>query len=165
MMYRAVSYLVRHAGCIVLLIAAACARPSDAGPEHTRARTWASPVVLFVQPDSGEVRRLREQLGDDDFYVTADDAMWYQAAARGLLDRLGIAHAAVRRGEARFMVNGRSTPFSWRDADRTWFLVVYDGRSQPSIAASIDVRDHVGRLPRRTEQRLLSTTLLTRRCP
>ena len=142
---------MRHAWCIALLIAAACARPSDAGPERARVATYAAPVVLFVQPDSVEVRRLREELGDEDFYVTADDAMWYQAAARELLDSLGVAHADVRRGEARFLVGGRSTPFSWRDVDRTWFLVVYDGRGQSAIAASIDLREHAGRLTRRAK--------------
>ena len=142
---------MRHAWCIALLLVAACARPSDAGPERARVPTYSTPVVLFVQPDSQEVRRLREELGDDDFYVTADDAMWYQAAARELLNSLGVPHADVRRGDARFVVGGRSTPFSWREVDRTWFLVVYDGRSQPAIVASVDLREHVARLTRRAE--------------
>jgi len=109
---------------------------------------YSSPVVLFVQPDSAEVQRLRQELGDDDFYVTADDAMWYQAAARTLVDSLSIAHADVPRGEARFLVRGRSTPFSWKDVDRTWFLVVYDGRSGPVIVSSVDLPGHVAKLTR-----------------
>lgn len=132
---------MRHAWCIAVLIATACA--ACARPES---RTYATPIVLFVQPNSDEVRQLRQEIGNDQFYVVADDAMWYQAAARELLDSLGIAHADVRRGGARFMVGGRSKRFSWRNVDRTWFLVVYDGHTQPSIAASIDMRDHVGHL-------------------
>lgn len=134
---------LRHLTLLVVVSVAACAQPSQPA---SRAPTYSSPVVLFVQPDSAEVARLHHGLGDEAFYTTADDAMWYQAEALALLDSLGVAHQDVRRGEARFVVGGKSRPFSWKDVDRTWFLVVYDGTSEPVIASPIDVREHVARL-------------------
>ena len=133
---------------ILLVVSAGCAEPAGAPPAAARVPVYSAPVVLFVLPDSGEVQRLRQELGGDDFYVTADDAMWYQAAARTLVDSLRISHADVGRGEARFLVRGRSSPFSWKDVDRTWFLVVYDGRTKPVVVSAIDLPAHVAKLTR-----------------
>jgi hypothetical protein len=137
---------LRHLTFLAVAAFAACAQPADTAPAHARLATYSSPVVLFVQPDSAEVARLHRELGDEAFYTTADDAMWYQADAIALLDSLGIAHHDVHRGEARFIVGGRARPFSWMEVDRSWFLVLYDGAGDPVIASPIDLREHVGRL-------------------
>jgi predicted ATPase len=129
-----------------MLCAAACATPTDRAIVQPSA--YSAPVVLFVQPDSGEVQRLRAEMGDEAFYVAADDAMWYQASALELLDSLGIRHAIASRGEARFRVRGTTVPFAWKAVDRTWFLVVYDGERMPEIVPSVDLREHVARLRR-----------------
>ena len=139
---------IRSAVVTVLLCAAACAAPTDGAAEHPRPTTYSAPVVLFVQLDSGEIQRLRAEMGDEAFYVAADDAMWYQASALELLDSLGVPHAMTSRGEARFRVRGATVPFAWKDVDRTWFLVVYDGDRMPEIVPSVDLRAHVARLRR-----------------
>jgi len=139
---------LRHFAPLAIAALAACAKPADTAPGRERAATYSAPVVLFVQPDSAEAARMHREMGDEAFYATADDAMWYQAQAVALLDSLGVAHADVRRGEARFVVRGKPRPFAWRDVGRSWFLVVYDGASEPVIASAIDLREHIARLTR-----------------
>ena len=114
-----------------------------ASGEQPAARDTASynvPIVLLVSPDSQEIERLKQQLGED-FYTVADDAMWYRASAYELLDSLQIPYAEVRRGAARFLVDGRSTQVSWQDVELTWFSVVYDGKKEPRFTADVDLRD------------------------
>lgn len=124
---------------MVIVLAAACAgEPRQPGGRGPRA-DYASPIVLFVSPDSAEVEGMRREL-DDDFEVIADDAMWYRAQARELADSLGMAHAEVHRGQARFRVDGAPRLFSWRDASDTWFAVVYDGAHPPRIVSDVDLR-------------------------
>ncbi|HET7228367.1 MAG TPA: hypothetical protein VFJ16_00050 [Longimicrobium sp.] len=120
-----------------------CAQPADTAPARVRTATYSAPVVLFVQPDSAEIQRMHRELGDDAFYATADDAMWYQAQAIDLLDSLRIPHADVRRGEARFVVHGKARPFTWNNQDRAWFLVIYDGANEPVIASAVELREHL----------------------
>ena len=103
---------------------------------------YSAPIVLFVSPDSAEIDRLQRAMGED-FFVVADDAMWYRAAAYEFLDSLGITHAEVRRGSARFLIDGRPRDVGWEDVDRDWFLVVYDGRAAPAIASDVDIREAV----------------------
>lgn len=140
---------LRHLASLALAALAACVQPADIAHGRAAVATYSTPVVLFVQPDSAEVARLHRELGDNAFYATADDAMWYQAQAMALLDSLGVAHTDVRRGEGRFVVRGKLRPFAWNDVDLCWFLVLYDGGSEPVIASPVDLREHVTRLAAR----------------
>jgi len=100
-------------------------------------------ILIFVSPDSLEVAALARRLGDDDFFVAADDAMWYRAAARELADSLGIPAVESHRGTALFRVDGAPVSFDWRGIDRTWFVIIYDGVSAPRIAADVDFADQL----------------------
>ena len=95
---------------------------------------------------------MRGELGAD-FETVADDAMWYRAEARTLLDSLRIPYAEVGRGVARFRVGGRARRLDWRKTEAAWFSVVYDGRSRPVISADADVHEYLralrGEAPRR----------------
>ena len=108
---------------------------------------YNTPIVLLVAPDSAEIAALQAELGDD-FYIVADDAMWYRASAYALLDSLRIPYAEVAKGEAIFLVDGARRQFSWHDSELAWFAVVYDGVSEPEIIADVDLGSIAGRLPR-----------------
>jgi hypothetical protein len=103
---------------------------------------FSTPIVLFVSPDSIELQRLQQELGTD-FYVVADDAMWYRASAYEMLDSLGIAHAAAPPGSARFLVGGQPAVVSWDSVAPGWFTLVYDGETEPRITYDIDIPDQV----------------------
>ena len=139
----------RHLTPVALAALAACAHPADIAHGGAPVATYSTPVVLFVQPDSAEVARLHGELGGDAFHTTADDAMGYQAGALAILDGAGVAHQDVRRGEARFVVRGRARRFGWNDVDRSWFVVVYDGVTEPFIASPADLHEHLGRFTAR----------------
>lgn len=122
--------------------------PSAGGAQSaggSQAADYSSPIVLFVGPDSAEVAGLSAEL-DDDFEEIEGEGRMFRAAARQLVDSLGIAHADVARGEATFRVGREVRRFSWRDAVPIWFSVVYDGVSEPRITADMDLRENLGRL-------------------
>jgi hypothetical protein len=115
------------------------------GVSQTAIRDHSMPIVLLVQPDSAELRQMRARLGDEAFYITTDDAMWYQAQALQTLDSLRIPYATVTRRPLRFRVRGRMREYAWRDDARGWFALVYDGRSEPKVTAVIDLADDLRR--------------------
>lgn len=139
--------LVILAGIVLL-----AGRPGRA-PAQAPVREWSRPIVLIVQPDSAEVDRLRRRLGDEAFYITADDAMWYRAQAIELLDSLRVPYATVGRGPLRFRVRGRMREYTWGDADRTWFALIYDGESEPRVSSGVDLPEEVRRLRPAPERR------------
>ena len=142
------STAVRHTWVALATALAACqpsARPVPAPASEPE--VYSAPIVLLVAPDSAEIEAMQAELGDD-FYVAADDAMWYRAAAYTLLDSLRIPYAEVEKGEAIFLVEGAPRQFSWRDSDLAWFAVVYDGASEPEIVADVELGSIAGRLSR-----------------
>src|SRR5688572_357302 len=120
-------------------------RPARA-PAQARVPEYSRPIVLIVRADSAEVDRLRRRLGDEAFYITADDAMWYQAQAYELLDSLRVPYATVGSGPIRFRVRGETREYTWRDADAIWFALIYDGVSEPKPSFGADLAEAVRRL-------------------
>jgi hypothetical protein len=137
--------VLRHLWWLAILASSSCAEPPDRAPERLQA-DYSEPIVLLLSPDSAEVSRLQQELGDD-FFVVADDAMWYRAEAVAWLDSLQIPHVEVGRGTARFLVDGRSRRVSWEDAAQTWFSVVYDGKAEPKISSDVDLREAMANFP------------------
>jgi hypothetical protein len=107
---------------------------------------YSGAIVVFVGPDSAGLERLRKKVGDEDFHVIADDEMWYRANAFELLDGLRVPYALVDRGVMRFVVRGTPREYAWEDVDREWFVVIYDGASEPRISSSVDLGNDLGPL-------------------
>ncbi|MEZ4702290.1 MAG: hypothetical protein R2834_18290 [Rhodothermales bacterium] len=101
----------------------------------------AEKIVLFIEPDSSGIERLKREMGEEAFYVAADDAMWYRAEAVQLLDSLHIAHRSVYRQDLRFMVDGMPRTYDWASIEAAWYVVLYDGRREPVLSSSIDLRN------------------------
>lgn len=123
---------------LLLLVATACAATSSLEPRADYTR----PVVLFVSAEEAEIERLKTELGED-FWTVADDAMWYRAEAYDLVQKRGIAHAQVGRGQATFRVGGEVKPFSWAEDERPWFVVFYDGEHEPRALFDIELPEAV----------------------
>ena len=130
---------------ILAAFTALAGRPGRA-PAQARVPEYSRPIVLIVRPDSAEVERLRRRLGDEAFYVTADDAMWYQAQAIEVLDSLRVPYAMVGRSPIRFRVGGVMREYTWADTDETWFALIYDGVSEPRVSFGVDLAEEVRRL-------------------
>lgn len=138
----------RRALSACLAALAACQpSPTPVPAPAEEVEAYSTPIVLLVAPDSAEIAAMHAELGDD-FYIVADDAMWYRASAYTLLDSLRIPYAEVKKGEAIFLVDGARRQFSWRGSELAWFAVVYDGVSEPEIIADVDLGSIAGRLPR-----------------
>jgi hypothetical protein len=113
---------------------------------QARVAEYTRPIVLLVQPDSAELQRMRRRLGDDAFYVVADDAMWYRAEAIELLDSLRVPYATAVRAPLRFRVGGVMKEYTWGEGDAAWFALIYDGVSEPKVSFGVDLADEVRRL-------------------
>ena len=96
-------------------------------------------IVVFVSPDSTGIERLKTGHGEEDFYVIADDEMYYRSIAYDLLDSLDVAYTFIERRPLRFVVDGKVVEYSWSDVEAAWFVVVYEADSEPRITYSVDL--------------------------
>lgn len=130
------SFIIR-----VQLCTQAAADPDTSLHRHSKLQdtVYREQIVVFVWPDSLELNRLKLQMGAQDFYVAADDENWYRAQAFNLLDSLGIESTTVDHKKLRFRVADQIKEYDWSNYPAAWFVVLYDGRSEPTLTHSIDL--------------------------
>ena len=138
---------------LLVLLAATCAfaaLPVRAAGQ-AGVREFTAPIVLVVRPDSAQVEQLRRRLGDEAFYITADDASFYQARAFEVLDSLRVPYEPVVAAKVRFRVGGVMKEYTLRNADPDapwWFVLIYDGVSEPKVSTGEDLAKEVRPLAR-----------------
>jgi hypothetical protein len=145
---------LRAPGCILLILAAAfaaCAeeRPAQDAPANADsvARTdtvIAEPVIIYVLATDSAIDALRQEVPADDFFVIADDLMWYRATAIEHLDSLPHTLREITgRRPMVFRVAGVPRSYDFRDVELLDFVIFYDTDREPRIVAPVDVHDVV----------------------
>ena len=127
-------------GVIVLLIViviASCS-PRDTAPSDTAAFTERT--VVFLLADSAQIEAVRAELSEDDFYVVADDMMWYRAEAWDWFEERGFTVLSIEgRPPLRFRVGGEDRSYDFSDEDLLDLVVIYEPGREPLAIAPIDV--------------------------
>lgn len=100
-------------------------------------------IVLFVSPDSQEVAALKQQMGEEDFYVAADDENWYRSAGFDLLDSLQVAYTSTSEKKFTFMVDGLEQDYDWSEKTPGWFVILYDGTRAPVVTFTVELPTRV----------------------
>ncbi|NNE48256.1 MAG: hypothetical protein HKN37_16510 [Rhodothermales bacterium] len=100
-------------------------------------------IILFVSPDSQEVAALKQQMGEEDFYVAADDENWYRSAGFDLLDSLQVAYTSTSEKKFTFMVDGLEQDYDWSEKTPGWFVILYDGTRAPVVTFSVELPTRV----------------------
>lgn len=119
------------------MLVAGCAAAAGDPPAG---RVYAEPVAIFVSPDPPSLERMRARMGSG-FEVSADDAMWYRAEAMTLLDSLAVRYEMADHGPMRFRVRGEEREYRWEGMEEKWFVVLYDGSSEPRATFPVDIRE------------------------
>ena len=115
-----------------------CLTQQSVAQGQAKTEVYSGKMVLFVSPDSTGLQMLEKRLGDD-FYVIADDENWYRSEAFSLLDSLKIEYKFVDRCPMRFIVDGEEREYDWKNVKADWFIILYDGKREPKVSASIDL--------------------------
>ena len=127
-----------------LLISVLLFVQSDTAAAQAQDSVFADRMVIFVSPDSLEIAALKQQMGEQDFYVAADDENWYRSLAFDMLDSLGVASRVVDEKRFAFLVDGVIKTYDWSGRSPSWFVVLYDGKREPIVTYSISLPEAIG---------------------
>lgn len=120
--------------------AAAPPAPLDSTGVEEGLPPFGERIVLFVEATMDDLDAARERLGDDDYYVTADDMMYYRATAYEFLENNSLPVRTVRgKQPLRFIVNGQATPFDFSGITTLDVIILYDANREPQAIAPIDI--------------------------
>ncbi|MDJ1471546.1 hypothetical protein QNI19_26970 [Cytophagaceae bacterium DM2B3-1] len=85
-------------------------------------------VALFISPDTIQIEKSKKELGEENFYVGADDYMFYMSNARDFLDSMKIATLDIQGKKfVKFMYSNKSQQIVALDTlPALWSIYFFD---------------------------------------
>ncbi len=85
---------------------------------------------VFFTPSDAQLQRLREEIGEDDFFTVMDDYGWYFAESTTYLEDHGIRTIMTSEKSARFhLLDGTVKTFHVSDSAPDWSPVLFNGKN------------------------------------
>lgn len=130
----------------LLLLAACNGGTRDAGETAPAAdlqpqdSAYASRVAIYMEATSADLDSARARLPEDDFYVMADDLMFYRSSAYEYLERRGVRVVRLAgRRPLSFLVNGVSRTYGFADFEPLDAIVLFEPGREPRVIAPVDL--------------------------
>lgn len=122
-------------------VAADTADTAQAAPAAARdSLLFDSRVAVFLEASSAALDSLRAELPEDDYYVVADDMLYYRSTAYEYLERLGLPVRRLQgRPPLRFVIDGAPQPHDLSTATTLDVIVLYEPGKQPQMIAPVEV--------------------------
>jgi hypothetical protein len=97
--------------------------------------------AVLVDPTEEQVRTMRAEYGDEDFYIVADDNSWYKGNAIELLDSLRIH--AITANKPFISFHGEKGQWTLNLRKRgalPWNLIFFNTRKRPQIVSTVNLK-------------------------
>ncbi|MBX2901716.1 MAG: hypothetical protein KF775_18850 [Cyclobacteriaceae bacterium] len=101
--------------------------------------------VILIYPSDKQIDEMKKEYGEEDFYIIADDNIFYQGTAIGIIDSVGIKHVTVTKQFLR--LNGKSKTWELDIRKKNlpaWNILFFKTTKEPTIISSIDLtKSHI----------------------
>ncbi|MES2556724.1 MAG: hypothetical protein V4604_11270 [Bacteroidota bacterium] len=85
---------------------------------------------VFFTPSDAELLRLKEEIGEEDFFAVMDDYGWYFSESNSFLKDKGIQTIMTSEKDVRFhLLNGSIKTFHPVDTTIDWSPLLFDGKN------------------------------------
>lgn len=110
------------------------------GGEAPDSLMFSERVVVFLEGTAEDIKAVRGEHDEEDFHVTADDAMYYRASAHEYLEQHRLPVKTIQgRRPLYFLVGGMVRRIDLSAASTLDVIVLYDKDREPCIVAPINV--------------------------
>ncbi|ASS50653.1 MAG: hypothetical protein A3D31_13910 [Candidatus Fluviicola riflensis] len=85
---------------------------------------------VFFTPSDAELQRLKNEIGEEDFFTVMDDYGWYFSESTTFLEDRGVKTIMTTEKDVRFhLLNGSVKTFHPVDTAIDWSPILYDGKN------------------------------------
>jgi hypothetical protein len=97
--------------------------------------------AVVVDPTEEQIRTMRAEYGEEDFYIVADDNSWYKGNAIELLDSLKIHSITADKPFISFHgQQGQWTLNLRKPGALPWNLIFFHTQKKPEIVSTVDLK-------------------------
>lgn len=97
-------------------------------------------AAVFISPTTDEIDSLKKKYGEDDFYIIADDNVYYNSEAMQYLRSKNIDFQSTRKRFIKF--TGQNKKDVYLDTDKhksIWSLILFNGKDEPVVISPVDI--------------------------
>lgn len=102
--------------------------------------------VILIYPTEAQIERMKNDYGEEDFYIVADDNNWYQQKAAEIIDSLGIKR--IIASEQYLILKGENKTWTLdirRNNLPSWNLVFFKRAREPQIISTVSLNMEAAR--------------------
>lgn len=127
-------------------VAAGASHAADTGATPCAA-LHEKPIAVFLSPTDAQIEAMKKERGEKDFYIIADDAMYYQSLAFETLDTLKFPYCFTHEKNQKFKL-GNGTVQTLGQECQGWCLILWNGKDKPILTYPVDLSSHEAYLKR-----------------
>ncbi|MGE0587740.1 MAG: hypothetical protein AB7O48_04145 [Cyclobacteriaceae bacterium] len=106
--------------------------------------------AILIYPTLDQIERMKEEEGEEDFYIGADDSNWYQAQSIEMIDSVGVTKIGANRYLHLVGLNKTWNLDVRKEGLPAWNLIFFKTTKEPEVISAIDltveqVRDYFER--------------------
>jgi hypothetical protein len=95
--------------------------------------------ALIISPDEAQIEKLKAEMGEENFYVVADDNMWYQYEAGEYLEKKNVKVIHPDKRYLKFITGNKKEYYFDTRAIAGWTNVLFRPDSLPKLISSIGI--------------------------
>jgi hypothetical protein len=86
--------------------------------------------AVFFSPSDAELERLKKEIGEEDYFITMDDYMWYFSESSTFLEEKGLKTITTSEKSVHVhLLNGSIKTFYPGDTTIGWSPLLFDGKN------------------------------------
>lgn len=108
--------------------------------DDSKAETIDFDCAILIYPIDVQIEEMKRTLGEEDFYVVADDNNWYQGIAIEMIDSVGIDKITARGQYLKLQGENKIWTLDIRkDNMPSWNLIFFKRTKEPQIIPTVDL--------------------------
>jgi len=122
---------------LIILIGGASSVFAEDDEHEKCSGDYNSKIAIFISPTDSDIERQKKSLGDD-FYVVADDQLYYQWNAEETFKENNFPHCFTKLKKHKFkMIDGTKKVIDSKCAG--WCLVLWNGKDEPIKTGAVEL--------------------------
>jgi hypothetical protein len=100
-------------------------------------------AIVFLYPTDNEIKKIKKERGEDNFYTIADDENFYQAKIEEILD---LKNYKIVNTDKRFIKFNADVVFDKNSNENKWSVIIFKKGNKLEVTSSVELYQKLNKL-------------------
>jgi hypothetical protein len=97
------------------------------------------PIAIFIDPTDEEIKRMKIENSEEDFFTISDDNLYYQWQAVEFLKKRNIPYCFTKNESHTFITTTKNRKYVMNKECGYWCLILWNGKIEPVWVNTADI--------------------------